>query len=128
MYYNCVSLMYFFFICTHYFLYAIWCLNRVFLFLICQGDDIHVVVPTTYMAAFKDKLIMDHIYTTSNFNVQENDLVFKPLSHKYMVKLIGGTSVNDVNEHVILPKTLNFTSFTDIMTGRFQKDILIDDL
>ncbi|CAL5199443.1 unnamed protein product [Lathyrus oleraceus] len=87
--------------------------------------NIHVVVPATYMATFKDKLIVDHTYIVSNFNVQENDLVFKPSSHKYMVKFTRGTYVNDVNKHVIPPKTLNFNSFADIMTDRLQKDVLI---
>ncbi|KAI5414751.1 hypothetical protein KIW84_040278 [Lathyrus oleraceus] len=128
LYYDCVFLLYFLFICTHHFLYAIWCLNRVFLFLIWQRANIHVVVPATYMATFKDKLIVDHTYIVSNFNVQENDLVFKPSSHKYMVKFTRGTYVNDVNKHVIPPKTLNFNSFADIMTDRLQKDVLIGDL
>ncbi|KAI5405219.1 hypothetical protein KIW84_052118 [Lathyrus oleraceus] len=81
-----------------------------------DGADTHVVVPAAYMAAFSDKFTVDHTYTVSNLNVQTNELVFKPSTHKYMVKFTGGTSFNDVNKHVIPPKPHKLTSFVDIMT------------
>ncbi|CAK8569058.1 unnamed protein product [Lathyrus sativus] len=89
------------------------------------GDDIHVIVYAVYMDTFKDKLNVDHTYTVSNFNVQSNDLVFKPSRYKYMFRFTEGTSINDADKHVILAKELNFTNFVDIMTERFQKDVLI---
>ncbi|XP_058751158.1 uncharacterized protein LOC131624214 [Vicia villosa] len=91
-----------------------------------EGSDIHVVVPTTCMAAYNDKFEVDHTYTVSNFAVQPNNLVFKPSTHKFLVKFTGGTSVNDVDKHDIPPIQRTFTSFPDIMTGNFKKDMLID--
>ncbi|KAI5442808.1 hypothetical protein KIW84_011726 [Lathyrus oleraceus] len=90
-----------------------------------DGTDVHVIVPTTYLSAFNTMLNVDHTYTISNFKVAANDLVFKPSCHQYMVKFTGGTSVSDVDKHVIPPKITHFTSFDNIMTGRFKKDVLI---
>ncbi|XP_058778020.1 uncharacterized protein LOC131652229 isoform X2 [Vicia villosa] len=90
-----------------------------------EGCDIHVVIPTTYMAAYHEKFEGDQTYTVSNFAVQPNNLVFKPNTHKFLVKFTGGTSMNDVNKHDIPLKQRTFTSFPDIMTDNFQKDVLI---
>ncbi|CAK8579076.1 unnamed protein product [Lathyrus sativus] len=94
---------------------------------VSQGDDIHVVVPTMLVDIFSDKLIVGHTYTISNFKIHANDIVFKPSSHRYMVKFIGGTSVNDVDKHEIPAKSANFTSFSDIMTGQYRKDLLLGE-
>ncbi|XP_058741854.1 replication protein A 70 kDa DNA-binding subunit B-like [Vicia villosa] len=91
-----------------------------------EGSDIHVVVPNTCMAAYNDKFEVDNTYTVSNFAVPPNNLVFKPSTHKFLVKFTGGTSVNDVNKHDIPPMQRAFTSFPDIMIGKFKKDVLID--
>ncbi|XP_058776643.1 replication protein A 70 kDa DNA-binding subunit B-like isoform X2 [Vicia villosa] len=91
-----------------------------------EGSDIHVVVPNTCMAAYNDKFEVDNTYTVSNFAVQPNNLVFKPSTHKFLVKFTGGTSVNDVNKHDIPPMQRTFTNFPDIMTGKFKKNVLID--
>ncbi|XP_058726383.1 uncharacterized protein LOC131597723 [Vicia villosa] len=91
-----------------------------------HGCDIHVVVPTTYMAAYNDRFALDQTYTVSNFKVERNNLVFKPSGHGFMVKFTGGTIVSDVNKHEIQPKQHMFTSFVDIITGKTRKDMLID--
>ncbi|XP_058784052.1 uncharacterized protein LOC131658817 [Vicia villosa] len=90
-----------------------------------EGSDIHVVVPTTCMAAYTEKFEVDRTYTVSNFSVQPNNLVFKPSSHKFLVKFTGGTAVGDVDKHNIPPKPRPFTSFPDIINGNFQKNVLI---
>ncbi|XP_058759281.1 uncharacterized protein LOC131632531 [Vicia villosa] len=91
-----------------------------------EGCDIHVIVPTACMAAYHDKFEVGHTYTVSNFAVHPNNLVFKPCSHKFLVKFTGGTAVGDVDKHEIPPKPRTFTSFSDIITGNFQKNVLID--
>ncbi|XP_058774786.1 uncharacterized protein LOC131649057 [Vicia villosa] len=90
-----------------------------------EGSDIHVVVPTACMAAYTEKFEVDRTYTVSNFSVQPNNLVFKPSSHKFLVKFTGGTAVGDVDKHDIPPKPRPFTSFPDIINGNFQKNVLI---
>ncbi|XP_058752240.1 uncharacterized protein LOC131625396 [Vicia villosa] len=77
------------------------------------------------MAAYTEKFEVDRTYTVSNFSVQPNNLVFKPSSHKFLVKFTGGTAVGDVNKHDIPPKPRPFTSFPDIINGNFQKNVLI---
>ncbi|XP_058753459.1 uncharacterized protein LOC131626642 [Vicia villosa] len=91
-----------------------------------EGCDIHVVVPTACMAAYNEKFEVDRTYTVSNFAVQSNNLLFKPSSHKFLVKLTGGTAVGDVDKHDIPLKPRPFTSFPDIINGNFQKNVLID--
>ncbi|XP_058758391.1 uncharacterized protein LOC131631625 [Vicia villosa] len=92
-----------------------------------EGCDIHVVVPTACMAAYNEKFEVGHTYTVSNFAVQPNNLVFEPCSHKFLVKFTGGTAVGDVDKHEIPPKPRTFTSFSDIITDNFQKNVLIDN-
>ncbi|CAL5196273.1 unnamed protein product [Lathyrus oleraceus] len=84
---------------------------------------IHVVVPTTYHPTFNIMLTVDHTYIILNFKVLANDLVFKPSCHKYMVKFTGGTSVSDVDKHIIPPIINHFTSFVDITGVKNSRSI-----
>ncbi|XP_058772418.1 uncharacterized protein LOC131646384 [Vicia villosa] len=93
-----------------------------------DGCDIHVIVPTACMAAYNEKFEVDHTYTVSNFAVQPNNLLFEPCSHKFSVKFTGGAAVGDVDKHDIPPKPRTFTSFPDIISGNFQKNVLIAPL
>ncbi|KAI5417221.1 hypothetical protein KIW84_042009 [Lathyrus oleraceus] len=61
-----------------------------------------------------------------NFLPQTNDLMFKTLEHSFIIRFIAGTSVSDLNKHEILGKRLNFKPFADIISGRWNKDFLID--
>ncbi|XP_058732928.1 uncharacterized protein LOC131604510 [Vicia villosa] len=90
------------------------------------GGDIHVVVPAPHVSLFSEKIVLDHSYTVSNFKVQANVAVFRPSSHKFMLKFTAGTTVTDDNNADIPPKPLVFTKFTDIINGNFNKDVLID--
>ncbi|XP_058772164.1 uncharacterized protein LOC131646003 [Vicia villosa] len=87
------------------------------------GGDIHFVVPITHMSLFDEKLALDYTYTLSNFKVQPNVLDFKPSSHKFMLKFTGGKSVRHDSKHEIPSKSLVFTSFFDIITDKFYKDV-----
>ncbi|XP_058742238.1 uncharacterized protein LOC131614692 [Vicia villosa] len=91
-----------------------------------MGCDVHVVVPPAHKAAYYEKFALNSTYTVSNFKVQPNKLLFKPSTHKYLVKFTGGTSVSDVNKHEIQPKQRKFTRFADIITGKYRKDLLLD--
>ncbi|XP_058782410.1 uncharacterized protein LOC131656831 [Vicia villosa] len=90
------------------------------------GDDIHAGVPTPHVSVFNEKSLLGHTYTVSNFKVVPYVLAFKASVHKYMVKFTAGTSVIDEDKHEILPKPTVFTSFSDIITGKFVKDVLLD--
>ncbi|XP_058727010.1 uncharacterized protein LOC131598426 [Vicia villosa] len=91
-----------------------------------QGCDIHVKVPHPFKQTYDALLTVDNTYTISNFQVSLNDLLFKPSDHKFMLTFTGGTSVTDKNKHDIPAKPLKFTSFTDLISGNWKKDVLID--
>ncbi|XP_058755825.1 uncharacterized protein LOC131629045 [Vicia villosa] len=89
------------------------------------GDDIHVVVPAPHVSVFTEKCLLGHTYAVSNFKVVPYVLAFRASGHKYMIKFTAGTSVLDEDKHEIPPKSILFTSFSDIITGRFDKHVLI---
>ncbi|XP_058776015.1 uncharacterized protein LOC131650319 [Vicia villosa] len=82
-----------------------------------KGDDIHVVVPAPHVSVFTEKCLLGHTYTVSNFKVVPYVLAFRASGHKYMIKFTAGTSVLDEDKHEIPPKSILFTSFSDIITG-----------
>ncbi|XP_058733876.1 uncharacterized protein LOC131605549 [Vicia villosa] len=86
-----------------------------------KGSDIHVKVPNAIKQAYDSLLTFSNTYTISKFQVSLNDLLFKPLDHKFMLTFTDGTSVNDKNKHEIPPKSLNFTPFIDIISGKLKK-------
>ncbi|XP_058773325.1 uncharacterized protein LOC131647452 [Vicia villosa] len=96
------------------------------IFVDVSGGDIHVVVPAPHVSLFYEKMALDHSYTVSNFKVQPNVAAFRPSSHKFLLKFTADTTVTDDNKNEIPPKPLMFTKFTDIITGNFNKDVLID--
>ncbi|XP_058763511.1 uncharacterized protein LOC131649893 [Vicia villosa] len=81
------------------------------------GDDIHAVVPAPHVSVFTEKCLLGHTYAVSNFKVVPYVLAFRASGHKYMIKFTAGTSVLDEDKHEIPPKSILFTSFSDIITG-----------
>ncbi|XP_058788369.1 uncharacterized protein LOC131662571 [Vicia villosa] len=96
------------------------------IFVDVSGGDIHIVVPAPHISLFDEKMALYHSYTVSNFKVQPNVAAFRPSSHKFLLKFTTGTTVTNVNKNEIPAKPLVFTKFTDIITGNFNKDVLID--
>ncbi|XP_058759460.1 uncharacterized protein LOC131632748 [Vicia villosa] len=91
-----------------------------------EGSDIHVIVPPVYRQNFDSLFVVHDTYTIANFQVQLNDLLFKPSAHKYLLKFTGGTKVGDRNVHQIQEKACRLTPFLDILTGKWNKDQLLD--
>ncbi|XP_058724536.1 uncharacterized protein LOC131596005 [Vicia villosa] len=91
-----------------------------------EGSDIHVIVPPVYRQNFDSVFVVNDTYTIANFQVQLNDLLFKPSAHKYLLKFTGGTKVGDRNVHQIQEKACRLTPFLDILTGKWNKDQLLD--
>ncbi|XP_058769157.1 uncharacterized protein LOC131643023 [Vicia villosa] len=83
------------------------------------------VVPAPHVSVFTEKCLLGHTYTVSNFKVVPYVLAFRASGHRYMIKFTAGTSVLDEDKHEIPPKSILFTSFSDIITGRFDKHVLI---
>ncbi|XP_058774959.1 uncharacterized protein LOC131649219 [Vicia villosa] len=50
------------------------------------GSDIHVIVSPVYRQSFDSLFVVNDTYTIANFQVQLNDLLFKPSAHKYLLK------------------------------------------
>ncbi|XP_058784183.1 uncharacterized protein LOC131658952 [Vicia villosa] len=46
-----------------------------------EGSDIHVNVPPMYRQSFDSLFVVNDTYTIANFQVQQNDLLFKPFAH-----------------------------------------------
>lgn len=61
------------------------------------------------------------MYTLANFQVSLNELSFKLSDHKFHLTFMGGTSVYDQNKHDMPLKTLKFTTFADILYGKWRK-------
>ncbi|XP_058776860.1 uncharacterized protein LOC131651209 [Vicia villosa] len=91
-----------------------------------EGSDIHVIVPPVYRQSFDSLFVVNDTYTIANFQVQLNDLLFKPSAHKYLLKFTGGTKVGDRNVHQIQEKACRLTPFLDILTGKWNKDQVLD--
>ncbi|XP_058762726.1 uncharacterized protein LOC131636093 [Vicia villosa] len=83
------------------------------------------VVPAPHVSVFTEKCLLGHTYTVSNFKVVPYVLAFRASGHRYMIKFTAGTSVLDEDKHEIPAKSILFTSFSDIITGRFDKHVLI---
>ncbi|XP_058765278.1 uncharacterized protein LOC131638748 [Vicia villosa] len=88
--------------------------------------DIHVIVPHLYRHTFDSVLVVNETYTIANFQVQLTDMLFKPSAHKYLIKFTSGTKVGDRNMHQIQDKSHKVTPLVDIITGKWNKDRLID--
>lgn len=78
-----------------------------------------------YSQTYDSQLVINDTYTIANFQVQLNELVFRPPNHKFLLKFTGGTTVDDRNKHQILNKVINFTPFYDIITNKWKKYVLI---
>ncbi|KAI5391512.1 hypothetical protein KIW84_076357 [Lathyrus oleraceus] len=52
--------------------------------------------------------------------------MFNASNHKFLLKFTNGTTVGDYNKHSIPDKVIKFTSFADIIFGKWQKNLLID--
>ncbi|CAI8607726.1 unnamed protein product [Vicia faba] len=64
----------------------------------------------------------------SNFQVVPNDLLFKPTSHKFILKFTGGTTVVNVGKHEIPEKIKTLTPFANIISGTWPKSLFTDEL
>lgn len=51
--------------------------------------------------------------------------MFKMSDHKYLLKFIDGSMVGDNDKKEITDKVIKFTSFVDIISGKWKKNLLI---
>lgn len=78
-----------------------------------------------FRQTFDSALIVNKTCTISNFQVQKNDLMFKASNHKFLLKFTSGTTVGDYNKYSIHGKVIKFTSFVDIISEKWQTNLLI---
>ncbi|KAI5408451.1 hypothetical protein KIW84_054329 [Lathyrus oleraceus] len=96
------------------------------IFVDANGTDVHVILPTTLKATFDSVLFVNNTYTVTNFLPQINDLMFKTSEHPFVIRFIAGTRVSDINKHEIPGKRLNFKPFSEIISGNWRNDLLVD--
>lgn len=51
--------------------------------------------------------------------------MFKMSDHKYLLKFIDGSMVGDNDKKKITDKVIKFTSFVDIISSKWKKNLLI---
>jgi hypothetical protein len=95
------------------------------LFVLLQGNDIQLVIPTGYKAVCDKVLLENTTYTLSNFQVQKNDDAFKASDHKYKLIWTGGTNADNVNVHDIPNPSIKFKPFSEIVSGKWRADLLV---
>lgn len=78
-----------------------------------------------YIQTYDSQLVVNETCTIAKFQVQLNELVFRPSNHKFFLKFTRGTTVGDRNKHRIPEKVINFTPLCDIITIKWKKDALI---
>ncbi|KAE9605010.1 hypothetical protein Lalb_Chr10g0092601 [Lupinus albus] len=61
-----------------------------------------------------------------NFNVLRNDLHFKACDHVYRMQFTAGTTLKQREFPDILELEYDFKKFSDIISGNFRSDLLID--
>ncbi|CAI8619193.1 unnamed protein product [Vicia faba] len=93
-----------------------------------HGHDIHVVVPTVFKQTFDSILSVNVTCTMSTFQIQPNDLMFKHTNHKFLLKFTGGTTVGDIGKHKIYDKISSLTPFADLISGKWQRNVLCDGI
>ncbi|XP_058774410.1 uncharacterized protein LOC131648692 [Vicia villosa] len=90
-----------------------------------QGTNIQDIIPAFYKGDFESALAPNNTYTISNFQVQNNDMLFKASDHGYLLKFIGGTKVFYANKNTIGDGSINFKPFADIISRKWKIDRLI---
>ncbi|CAK8565531.1 unnamed protein product [Lathyrus sativus] len=91
-----------------------------------KGHDIYIIILTTFRQSFDSALLVDVTCTMSNFQVLPNDLLFRPSNQKYILNFNGGMTIKDVGKHDIPDKICNLTPFPDIISRKWQRNLLTD--
>jgi hypothetical protein len=61
----------------------------------------------------------------TNFDVEKNDLSFKPCGHGFKLVFNGATLLEDFDAHEITDPGLKLTSFADIKAGITRPDVFV---
>jgi hypothetical protein len=78
-----------------------------------------------YKSAFDKILEENSTYTLSNFQMVNNNLLFKASDHKFMLKWTGGTTAEDVNLNDIPTTHIKYKPFAEIVSGKWRPDLLV---
>ncbi|KAF1872128.1 hypothetical protein Lal_00033782, partial [Lupinus albus] len=75
---------------------------------------------------WSQSLLENKTYVMHNFNVLRNDLLFKACDHLFRMQFTAGTTLKQ-REFLDIPELeYDFKKFSDIISGNFWSDLLID--
>ncbi|CAL5186037.1 unnamed protein product [Lathyrus oleraceus] len=85
-----------------------------------KRDMIQVIVPPHLVLKHKDTFKIGKTYIIQNFKVAKNDLTFKAKTHNFKLIFCGATSARASDFPDILLNNFRFTSFEDMLPGKFR--------
>ncbi|KAE9599434.1 putative nucleic acid-binding protein [Lupinus albus] len=91
-----------------------------------KGDKIQVSVIKDEFNQWSQCLLENNTYVMHNFNVLRNDLQYKACDHVYRMQFTPGTTLKQREFPDIPELQYDFKKFSDILSGNFRSDLLIE--
>ncbi|KAK2361746.1 hypothetical protein QL285_086866 [Trifolium repens] len=91
-----------------------------------KGDTIQATLMQDGMATWKPMLSKGKTYYTRNFRVYDNTSDYKLTQHKFRLTFLSATRIEQVEIPGIPPTLFNFKDFSEIQSGKYKPDLLVD--
>ncbi|WJX63307.1 hypothetical protein P8452_48212 [Trifolium repens] len=91
-----------------------------------KGDTIQATLMQDGMATWKPMLSKGKTYYTRNFRVYDNTSDYKLTQHKFRLTFLSATRIEQVEIPGIPPTLFNFKYFSEIQSGKYKPDLLVD--
>ncbi|WJX54921.1 hypothetical protein P8452_40751 [Trifolium repens] len=91
-----------------------------------EGDTIQATIMGPEMATWKSLLLEGKTYYMRNFRVFDNSADYKVTTHSFRLTCVNATRIQQVDIAGIPPTKFNFKDFTEILSGKYKTDYLVD--
>ncbi|GAU51524.1 hypothetical protein TSUD_413880 [Trifolium subterraneum] len=91
-----------------------------------KGNTIQATIMGTDIEFWKPLLAEGKTYFMRNFKVHDNDSGFKMTAHKFRLTFVGATKADEVEIPGIPLTNFIFKDFSEIQSGKYQPDLLVD--